>query len=182
MTTAKINAGSIRVFFLVFVSPCLLVSLSSLGCHRQPPAERPTKGELAPAYTHNVIVDPALREIAEKIRAQALQEIGADHLALYSRVEVLPPTQTVQPYGVGVFQQEPRLPVIFTTGPGWASLKQADKEARVAKAFRTIAAQLEALKQSPPLRLTLTIQTPQGEELGWINHLDPSGKNLHGDE
>jgi GAF domain-containing protein len=167
----------------VGIGTVFLVSLSFLsGCQRQPPAERPANGELAPAYTRNAIVDPALREVAETIRTQALQEAGADRRALYSRVEVLPPAQTVQPYGVGVYQQEPRLPVILTTGPAWAGLKQADKETRVAKTFRAIAAQLEALKRTPPLQLTLTIQTPQGEELGWINHLDPSGKNLHGDE
>jgi hypothetical protein len=183
MMTATNNISGFKAFFLVILIPCLFVSLSALlGCHRQPPGDRTAEGKGKPAYTHNVIVDPALREVADKVRAQALQEVGADHLALYSRVEVLPPAQIVQPYGVGVYQQESRLPVIFTTGPGWAGLKQADKEARVVEAFRTIAAQLEALKQTPPLQLTLTVQTPQGMELAWINRLDPSGKNLHGDE
>ncbi|HWG47358.1 MAG TPA: hypothetical protein VN688_31635 [Gemmataceae bacterium] len=157
-----------------------IAGLAASGCQPNPPAAQGKKGELSPAYMRNYIDDPALREIVKAIRTQALKEVGADQHALYSRAEILPPAQTVQPYGVGVYQQEPRLPVILTTGPGWATLKQADKEAKVAKAFRTISAQLEVLKRTPPLRPTLTIQTPQGMELGWINHLDPNGKNLHG--
>jgi hypothetical protein len=82
---------------------------------------------------------------------------------------------------VGAYQQEPRLPVILTTGPGWNELKRQDKEDRAAKAFKEISAKLAALKREPLLQPTLTIQTPQGMELGWINHLDPRGRNLHGD-
>jgi hypothetical protein len=129
----------------------------------------------------NRIDDPALRAIAQEIRTRTLQEVGAGGRLLYSRAEVLPPAQTVQPYGVGSFQQEPRLPVILTTGPGWSGLKAAEKEERVGREFTAIAAQLEALKRTPLLRPTLTIQTPEGIELAWINHLDPGGKNLHGD-
>src|SRR4051812_45586775 len=96
------------------------------------PACRPQntpKGELPPAYTSNQITDPALHQVAEGIQAWGSKQAGADRKPLYSRVEVLPPVPVVQPYGVGVFQQEVRLPVIFTTGPGWAGLKPAEKEA-----------------------------------------------------
>ena len=42
-----------------------------------------------------------------------------------------------------------------------------------AQAFRQLAGGLEALKVDPPLRLrpTLTMQTPSGLVLGWINDL-----------
>jgi hypothetical protein len=90
--------------------------------------------------------------------------------------------RTVQPYGVGAYQQEPRLPVILTTGPGWAALKPPEKEEMAAQAFQDFSERLQALQREPPLQPTLTIQTSQGMELAWINHLDPSGKNVHGDE
>jgi hypothetical protein len=134
------------------------------------------------AYTRNQITDPALRKVAEEIQSWTVQQVGAGGQALYSRVEVLPTAQTVQPYGVGAFQQEPRLPVILTTGAGWDGLQTAEKEAKAAQAFRDVSTRLQALKRQPPLLPTLTLQTPQGMELAWINHLDPSGKHLHGDE
>jgi hypothetical protein len=154
--------------------------LAVSGCRPTPPGPAPQP--LPPAYVSNQITDPALRRLAEEIQSWAVQQVGAGGQPLYSRAEVLAPVQTVQPYGVGAYQQEPRLTVILTTGAGWAGLKREDKEQKVAEAFRTVAAKLETLKRQPPLRPTLTIQTPQGMELAWINHLDPSGKNLHGDE
>jgi hypothetical protein len=156
-----------------------LVGLSISGCRRTPlPAEK----ALPPAYTRNQIVDPELRTLAEEIQKWAAQQAGTEGQPLYSRCEVLPVAQTVQPYGVGAYQQEPRLPVILTTGPGWAGLQPEEKEARAAQAFRTFSERLLVPKRQPLLRPTVTIQTPQGMELAWINHLDPSGKNLHGDE
>ena len=144
------------------------------------PPDRPK--DLPPAYVSRRFNDPELSVIAEEIRKQALQKVGPGGQPLYSRAEVLPPVPTVQPYGVGVFQQELRLPVIFTTGPGWGFLKPDDKEKTVAEAFREISERLQTLKREPALRPTLTVQTPQGMELTWINHLDLSGKNVHGDE
>jgi len=41
---------------------------------------------------------------------------------------------------------------------------------------------LEGLEQKPTLKATLTIQTPEGMELTWINHLETNGKYVHGDE
>jgi hypothetical protein len=157
-----------------------MIGLAVPGCQR--PAPPPQPQTLLPAYTSNQIVDPGLRKIAEEIQTWADQQVGAGRLPLYSHVEVLAPVQTVQPYGVGAFQQELRLPVILRTGPGWAGLPPEEKEAKVAQAFTRFAEQLQALKRESPLRPTLTVQTPQGMELAWVNHLDPSGKNVHGDE
>jgi hypothetical protein len=158
-----------------------LIWLAASGCRKNSPDPAAEHG-LPPAYASNQITDPALRRVAEEIRSWTGQQVGAAGQPLYSRAEILAPVQTVQPYGVGAYQQEPRLSVILTIGPGWASLKREDKEAKIAGMFRTIAAKLETLKRQTPLRPTLTIQTPQGMELAWINHLDPSGKNLHGDD
>jgi hypothetical protein len=149
------------------------------------PACRPPNhpvGTLPPAYTSNQITDPALLEAAEGLKTWGANQPSADGKSLYSRVEVLPPVPIVQPYGVGVFQQELRLPVILTTGPGWAGLKHSEKEAAVAQAFNHISDVLKALGGKTPLQPTLTVQTPQGIELTWINRLDPNGKNVHGDD
>jgi len=157
---------------------CFTAALAIAGCE---PAPAP-KGELPPAYTSNRITDPALGEVSDEIHAWAQKRTGAEGKPLYGKVEVLPPAPIVQPYGVGVFQQEMRLPVIFTTGPGWDGLKPAEKEDAVALAFRELSDRLLAVKREPPLRLTLTVQTPEGLELSWINHLDPDEKNVHGDD
>jgi hypothetical protein len=158
-----------------------MMGLAPCGCQPAPPGAAPQG--LPPAYTSHQFTDPALRKVTEEIQSWAVQQVGADRKPLYSKVEILPPVQTVQPYGVGAYQQEPRLPVILTTGPGWGSgLKSEDKEKKAAQAFDECSKRLEALKRQPTLRPTLTIQTPQGMELAWINDLDPSGKNVHGDE
>lgn len=181
MTTKQIE--TMRKLLFRTVSPCLLVTLSfSVGCQRGLPPQQPAADQGMPlAYTSNLITDPALRSIAEDIQSLAEKQ-AAGGRSLFSRAEVLVPAKTVQPYGVGAFQQELRLPVILTTGPGWAGLEQKDKEAKVAELFGVISTKLETLKRKPPLRPTLTVQTPQGMELAWINHLDASGKNLHGDD
>lgn len=144
---------------------------------------------MPPAYVSNQITDPALQEAAEDIKSWASQRVGHDKKPLYSRVEVLPPVPIVQPYGVGVFQQEMRLSVILTTGPGWAGAKlglkdvsPGYKEAAVVEAFHYITKRLESLEHKPTLKATLTIQTPEGMELTWINHLEANGKYVHGDE
>lgn len=155
-----------------------MLSLAALGC--QPPVSRPAS--MPPAYTSNQITDPALQKIAEEIHSWASRRPGAGEKPLYSRVEVLPPVPIVQPYGVGVFQEEMRLSVILTTGPGWGGMKLIQKEAAVVDAFRHISEQLLTLNHEPPLEPTLTIQTPQGMELTWINRLVPNGKYVHGDE
>ncbi len=152
--------------------------LAMVGC--QPP---PTPvGVLPPAYTSNQIMDPALQQIAEDIQTWVSKQVGAGEKPQYGRVEVLPPVPIVQPYGVGVFQHEVRLPVILTTGPGWADMKPEAKEEAVTQAFREISDRLLALKREPVLQPTLTVQTPLGMELTWINRLDPNEKNVHGDD
>jgi hypothetical protein len=160
----------------------LMVWLTAVGCQRMPPPPAPAEQELPPAYTSRQITDPALRQLAEESQIWILKQVGPGGQPLYSRAEILAPVQTVMPYGVGAYQQEPRLPVILTTGAGWTGLAREDKEAKVAEIFRLLTAKLETLMTQPPLRPTLTIQTPQGLELAWINYLDPSGKNLHADE
>ncbi|APW63473.1 hypothetical protein [Paludisphaera borealis] len=155
-----------------------LLSFVSPGC--DPP--KPPVGPLPPAYTSNQITDPALLDVTEEVQTWTSQQADDGQKPLYSHAEVLSPVPIVQPYGVGVFQQEVRLPVIFTTGPGWNSLKLAEKEAAVALAYREIAVRLQALNHEPALQPTLTVQTPQGMELAWINRLDPGGKNVHGDD
>ena len=147
------------------------------------PPQRPTAKQLPPAYLRSQINDPMLREVAQKFKTWVLaRRSGADQPPFFSRVEVLIPTQTVLPYGVGAFQQELRLPAILTTGPGWADLKPEEKEAQVVQVFRELSERLAALKRDQPLRPTLTIQIPQGIVLGWINALDEGRKHLHGED
>jgi hypothetical protein len=161
------------------------VGVAGPGCQHSTPQQ----ASMPPAYVSNQITDPALQEAADDIKSWASRRVGPDKKPLYSRVEVLPPVPIVQPYGVGVFQQEMRLSVILTTGPGWTGTKDgpknasiAFKEAAVVEAFRYITKRLESLEQKPTLKATLTIQTPEGMELTWINHLETNGKYVHGDE
>jgi len=150
-----------------------------------PEPKPPALGQGLPdAYPRSQINDPRLRELAQEFTTWVLTQgtAAANPARLFRRVEVVPPTQTVLPYGVGAYEKQPRLPAILTTGPGWASLQPEEKEAAAAQAFRELAGRLEALKLDPPLRPTLTIQTPSGLELGWINDLVEGRKNIHGDE
>lgn len=180
MTIAD-KIDGIRSLIVAALPACLFIALSSsVGCQQALPP--PPAKELPPAYTSNQITDPALLHVSEEIRELVTKQIGAGGKPLFSSTEVLVPAWTVQPYGVGSFQQELRLPVILTTGLGWAGLKRDDKEAKVAETFNAVSAKLATLKRETPLWPTLTIQTPQGLELAWINHLDASGKNLHGEE
>lgn len=156
----------------------LLAALSP-GCD---PPRPPVKTGLPPAYTSNQITDPALQEVVEQLKLWAAKQAGDGGKPLYSKIEILRPVPTVQPYGVGVYQQEMRLPVIFTTGPAWAGLKHTAKEEAAALAFREISSKLQTVKAEPALQPTLTIQTTQGMELAWINRLEPGGRNVHGDD
>jgi hypothetical protein len=157
-----------------------IVALSlAIGCSRTP-AEPPSASRLPPAYLSGRITDPHLDKIARRFVA-AVEAERAGEQSVFSRVEVLPPAETILPYGLGIYQKEPRLPAIVIVGPGWAALPLADREALVARLFRDLSGALEELPQQPPLRPTLTVQTPQGLELGWINDLAPGRKLLHGD-
>lgn len=170
------------------------LGFAALGC--EPGGRRVETGEGSPTFakdnadrlplayqnSQEKINDPRLIEEGRRFKDWAVNERrGPNAPPLFSRVEVLPPTQTVLPYGVGAFQQEPRLPVILTTGPGWAALTPQAKETLIAQAFSDLSARLKALALNPSLRPTLTIQTPSGLVLGWINDLEESRKNLHGE-
>jgi hypothetical protein len=161
--------------------PLLALGLAAaLGCGGAVPPAPPAGADLPPAYTRALITDPAVEAVARGFSEWAVAQ-KAGGAGLYSRVEVLPPVPTLLPYGVGTFQKESRLPAIVTTGPGWDGLPPAGREAAAARAFDELAARLAALKTAPPLRPTLTIQTPQGVELAWVNDRPAGRALLHGD-
>jgi hypothetical protein len=63
---------------------------------------------LPPAYPRTQILDPKLAEVARSFAAWAgEQKVGEQ--PLFGRVEVLPPVETLLPYGIGTYQKEPRL-------------------------------------------------------------------------
>jgi hypothetical protein len=152
--------------------------MASTGCER--PAVAPA-GDLPPAYTRDKILDPKLAEVARAFIAWAgEQKVQAG--AVFGRVEVLPPAPTLLPYGIGTYQKQLRLPAILITGPGWRALAGDDREALAARAFQKLSGLLEASASESAVRATVTIQTPQGLELCWINNLEPGRKLLHGED
>jgi len=152
------------------------------GCGGGPkPPDRPAASATAPAYPRSHFGDEALTKLAAHFEQWA-KEQRADDKAVFGRVEVLPLTETILPYGIGSYQKEVRLPIILTTGPGWALMKPAEREALATKVFRHAADQLRELKHEPALLPTLTIQTAQGMELAWINFADEGRKHLHGED
>jgi hypothetical protein len=136
------------------------------------------------AYARSQINDPGLRALGGEFQTWALkqQTQGPSPAPLFTRVEVLPPVLTVLPYGIGAYEQEPRLPVVLTIGPGWRTQEPEEKEAMAARVFGELSRRLEALSLRPPLRPTLTIQTQSGLVLSWINDLVKGRRNVHGDE
>ena len=102
--------------------------------------------------------------------------------AVFGRVEVLPPAPTLLPYGIGTYQKQLRLPAILITGPGWRALTGDDREALAARAFQELSRLLESSASTSAVRATVTVQTPQGLELCWINDLEPGRKLLHGED
>jgi hypothetical protein len=152
--------------------------LASTGCDRRPVV---TVGDLPPAYTRDKILDPRLAEFARAFTAWAgEQKVQAG--AVFGRVEVLPPAPTLLPYGIGTYQKELRLPAILITGPGWRALAADDREALAAHAFQELSRLLESSASASAVRATVTVQTPQGLELCWINDLEPGRKLLHGED
>jgi hypothetical protein len=179
--------------------PCALVlgvaAVAALGCEpagdrvateKSPEPEGQRNNDSLPVAYQNSqtkIDDPRLIEEARRFKEWVLKERDAASRApVFSRAEILPATQTVLPYGVGAFEQEPRLPAILTTGPGWAALTPDAKEALVTNAFVKLSEGLRALHLTVSPRPTLTIQTPKGLVLAWINDLVEGRKNLHGEE
>jgi hypothetical protein len=152
--------------------------LASTGCDQRTVAPA---GDLPPAYTRDKILDPKLAEVARKFTAWAgEQKVQAG--AVFGRVEVLPPAPTLLPYGIGTYEKQLRLPAILITGPGWRALAGDDREALAARTFQELSRLLESSASASAVRATVTIQTPQGLELCWINDLEPGRKLLHGED
>jgi hypothetical protein len=154
--------------------------LASPGCDRP---SVPPRGDLPPAYTRDKILDPKLAEAARAFtRWAGEQKVGTR--PAFERVEVLPPAPTILPYGIGTYQKQSRLPAILITGPGWRDLSRADRDALAARAFRELSRLLEptGAESATAVRATVTIQTRQGLELGWINDLEPGRALLHGED
>jgi hypothetical protein len=156
-----------------------LLALASPGCGRRP-AVTPA-ADLPPAYTRDKIVDPKLAEVARAFTVWAeAQKVQA--AAVFGKVEVLPPAPTLLPYGIGTYQKQMRLPAILITGPGWGALTRNDREALAARAFEELSRHLRSSPSTSALGATVTVQTPQGLELAWINTLEPGRKLLHGED
>ena len=161
----------------------LALAEATAGCG--PPSRRADESEasprgLPPAYTRDKILDPKLAGAARAFSDWASAQKAGD-APIFSRVDVLPPTPTLLPYGIGANQKEVRLPAILITGPGWSSLALGDREAIVARAFSDLSNRLAAVKPEPSIRPTVTIQTPEGLELAWVNQIEPGGKYIHGE-
>jgi hypothetical protein len=152
---------------------------ASSGCEgrRVAPA-----GELPPAYTRDKILDPKLAAVAQAFKAWAGEQKVPAGGAVFERVEVLPPAPTLLPYGVGTYQKELRLPAILITGPGWRALAADDREVLAARAFEELSRLISSSGGVTAVRATVTIQTPKGLELCWINDLEPGRKLLHGED
>ena len=172
----------IRAFSLLAMMSVLVAVAPGCGTSERPPADAAGgSSEQLPAYTRDKILDPKLAEVARAFTGWVeAQRSGT--APIFSRVEVLPPTPTVLPYGIGANQKETRLPAILITGPGWPSLKREERESLAARSFQELSARLEAVKPEPPIRPSVTIQTPQGLELAWINQVEPGEKYLHGEQ
>ena len=159
------------------------ILIAGLGCGTSTPRQAEgdaAPGNLPPAYTRDKIIDPKLLEVARSYTAWVeSQKTGSAQVFL--RVEVIPPTPTLLPYGIGTYQKETRVPAILITGPGWLALKPDGREAIAAQAFQNLSDQLAAASPNPRLLPSITIQTPQGLELAWINQLEPGGTYLHGE-
>jgi hypothetical protein len=160
------------------IAMAVMPVLASSGCDRRPVAPA---GDLPPAYTRDKILDPKLADVARAFTAWAgEQKVQAG--AVFGGVEVLPPAPTLLPYGIGTYQKQLRLPAILITGPGWRALASDDREALAARAFQELSRLLESSASASVVRATVTIQTPQGLELCWINDLEPRRKLLHGED
>jgi hypothetical protein len=155
----------------------MVAMLAGTGCE---PRTAAPSGDLPPAYTRDKILDPKLEAVSRAFIAWAAEQKARSE-AVFGRVEVLPPAPTLLPYGIGTYQKQLRLPAILITGPGWRTLAADDREALAARAFQELYRLLESGGSEPAVRATVTIQTPQGLELCWINDVEPGRKLLHGE-
>lgn len=150
------------------------------GCSR-PPQRQPIAqaDSLPPAYPRTSITDPTTVQGVKALEAAVNSMKGSDGQPLYAGLEILPPTRTVLPYGVGRYQQQTRLPVILTTGPAWAKLDTTRREALVRQTHQEC---LQALERSAcKLPLTLTVQEPRGWQVAWLNEPEPGRSIFVGD-
>ena len=160
------------------IAMAVMPVLASSGCERRPVTPA---GDLPPAYTRDKILDPKLADVARAFTAWVgEQKVQAG--AVFGGVEVLPPAPTLLPYGIGTYQKQLRLPAILITGPGWRALARDDREAIAFRAFQELSRLLESSASASAVRATVTVQTPQGLELCWINDLEPGRKLLHGED
>jgi hypothetical protein len=163
--------------WLLFSISCVALASAGCGWFAPPP---PGGAPPVPAESQAAITDPKLKAAAEGWRDWVFQQKSAGQ-PLFSRVENLPVTVTTLPYGVGAYQQQPRLPVILTTGPGWSALKPEQKEEQTARAYRELGDRLQQAGLTIECRPTLTLQTPQGMLLAWVNDIADTRKLIHGD-
>jgi len=157
----------------------LFLFVGSLGCRPTTPPPIPN-ADLPPVYPRSTITNPKVAEVASGFTKWIGEQL-IETKPVFGRVEVLPPVPTLEPYGVGTYQKVPRLPVVLTTGPGWATLPADRREEVTATIFTTLSDRLAEARIEPPLRPTVTIQTPEGLELAWVNNLTPGRRLLHGD-
>jgi hypothetical protein len=135
---------------------------------------------MPPVYPRSTINDPQVADAAGQF-TKWVNEQQVQAQPVFEKLEVVPPVATLEPYGIGTYQKALRLPVVLTTGPGWSSLPAERREKVVAAAFANLSERLAATRTEPALRPTVTIQTPEGLELAWVNALSPGRRLLHGD-
>jgi hypothetical protein len=151
----------------------------AVGCEpAAPPPVPPT--DMPHVYPRSTISDPNVAEAASEF-TEWINQQQVNGASVFEKIEVLPPVQSLEPYGNGTYQRELRLPVILTTGPAWDTLSDEHREEVAAAMFTELSGRLEASGTESPLRPTVTIQTPQGLELAWINNVTPGRRLLHGD-
>jgi len=151
----------------------------AVGCRPAAPPPIST-ANLPPVYPRATINDPQVAEAAGEFKEWVNQQ-QAHGKPIFSKIEVLPPVPTLEPYGIGTYQKALRLPVVLTTGPGWATLPAERREEVTAATFTDLSGRLTEAKVESPLRPTVTIQTPEGLELAWVNNIPPGRRLLHGD-
>src|SRR5438045_5920014 len=108
---------------------CLACLVAVAGCGWFTPPPPGGTGQWGSVEKTTSPSDPKLKTVAEDWQRWILEQAPTPGGApLFSRAELLPVTVTTLPYGVGAYQQQPRWPVILTTGPGWSALKREQKE------------------------------------------------------
>lgn len=152
------------------------------GCN---PSDQDKSKFIVPAQTQTPFnrgetQDADLQKAGRAIREWVDSRKTADGVPKFGKTEILAPASIVMPYGVGMFQQEMRVPIILTTAMGWKSLQSEEKEKEVTQAFEEFKKILQQC--SIPRKPSLTLQTPQGLEISWVNDIQKGQKLVFGDE